>query len=100
MSSINTTIKLSKYNLNTRFIKSIKAARALVNPKGNTKNSLDLYLVQKGNLGMSLAFIFNWCYLDIKSIFERTLSPFNWSNKSSILGKGYLFLTITLLSSQ
>ena len=37
--------------------------------------------------------------LDLKLILENTEAPLSWSNKSSILSKGYLFLMVTLLSN-
>ncbi|GKB63174.1 hypothetical protein Tco_0919360 [Tanacetum coccineum] len=39
MSSINTMTNLPQYGLQTRFIKSMKTAGALVNPKGITVDS-------------------------------------------------------------
>jgi hypothetical protein len=37
---------------------------------------------------------------DLKSIFEKTLAPYIWSNRSSILGRGYLFLMVTSFSER
>jgi len=36
--------------------------------------------------------------IDLKSILGNILAPFSWSNKSSILGKGYLFFMVTLFN--
>ena len=36
----------------------------------------------------------------VRSNLENTPAPFNWSNKSSIRGKGYLFLMVTSLSER
>ena len=57
---INKTItNRSENGLNTRFIKSIKAAGALVSLKGLTGNSQWPYLVRKAILGTLLLLIHN-----------------------------------------
>lgn len=48
-------------------------------------------------MGTFSLFIFNWQRLKFRSIFEKTIIPCNWSNRSSILGWGYLFLVDNLL---
>lgn len=58
------------------------------------------YLVLNALFGIYFSLIFNWWYLDGKSILEKTLIPYNWSNRSTILGNGYFFLIVTHLSSQ
>ncbi len=94
MPSINTTTNLSKKGLKTRFIKSIKAARAF----GLMRNSYCPNRVLKAVLSSGL--IWSWWYPNYRSIFEYTLDPWSWLNKSSILGNGYFFLTLTLLRSR
>ena len=53
MSSMNTTTNLSKYSINTLFIRFIKYAGALVSPNDMTVYSYKPYRVVKAVLGIS-----------------------------------------------
>jgi hypothetical protein len=53
------------------------------------------YWVRNAVFGISDSRIFSWWYPDLKSIFENTLAPFIWLNRSSIRRRGYLFLMVT-----
>lgn len=99
MSSMNTMTNVSKKSLNTRFIRSMNAAGAFVRPNDMTINSWCPYLEQKAVFEISLSLILNWWYPEQRSIFEKTVALYNWLNKSSILGKGSLFLMVTLFNS-
>ena len=59
ISSMNTTIKRSKYGLKAQLIRSIKATRAFVNPIVITRNSNWPYWILKVVLGISCSLIFN-----------------------------------------
>src|SRR5512141_2817874 len=92
---MNTMTNLSKNSINTLFIMFIKYAGALVRPNDITVYSYNPYLVVKVVLGISCSRIFNWWYPDRRSILENTLAPCNQSNRSLIIGSGYLFLIVT-----
>jgi hypothetical protein len=55
MSSMKTTTYLSNSGMNNEFIKYMKYAGALVNPKDITRYSYSPYLVEKVVFGISLA---------------------------------------------
>jgi hypothetical protein len=56
---INTTKNLSRYSMNTLFIKYMKYAGALVKPKDITVNSYNPYLDVNAVFGISSTRIFN-----------------------------------------
>jgi hypothetical protein len=55
MSSMNTMTNGSNSDMKTEFMRHMKCAGALVNPKDMTRYSLRAYLVVKAVLGISLA---------------------------------------------
>jgi len=84
--SRNNNKNLSKYSLNTLFMRHMNVVNALVRSNGTTVNSQWPYWVMKSILWMSSSLILTWWYPHLNSIFENTLAPFIWSNRSSILG--------------
>jgi hypothetical protein len=56
MSSMNTTINISSSGMNTKFIRYMKCAGALVSPNDITKYSYNPYLVENAIIGTS----FGW----------------------------------------
>ena len=99
ISSMKTTTNWSTYGLNTLYVRSMKVAGALVNSINITRNSWWPYLVQNAVLETSASLIRNWWWPDLQSNLEKYYTPWSCSNKSSILERGYLFLTGTLFSS-
>src|SRR6187399_457171 len=97
---MNTTTNFSKNSMNTLFIILMKYAGVLVNPNDITVYSYSPYRVVKAVLGISFSRILIWWYPDRRSILENTFAPWSWSNKSLIIGSGYLFLIVTSFSAR
>jgi len=82
------------------FIKVMKVAGAFVSPKGRTQNSKCPYHVWKAVFRISSSLIQIWWYPEWRSRELKTVAPWSQSRRSSMQGKGYLFLTVILLRAQ
>ena len=84
-------------DLNTWFIVRMKVVEALDRPNGITTHSNKPSFVLKSVFHSSPSLILIWWYPLRRSILEKTLAPDKQSSKSSILGSGYRYFTVTLL---
>lgn len=77
----------------------MKVVGVLHKPKGTT-NLLNKPCFVLNIFHVSFFWIHTWWYLDFKFSLEKKVAPRIWSIKSSILGRGYLFLIVILFKAQ